>query len=232
MLDEREMKDHRSILRRVGWVLIIGGLIDIGFMVYCIANRTSYSSSFNVFAVIAGIFLLKGSLKAARIISWFMAFFIAIFAGVPVIMPFLFPFDLLLTYIKLAPASTAAGFIIFFPVIMGVLVWIYRKLTSQPVRTAMDEAGVNYTSFWWKPARGFWIGGCLALFVLVFLTLLMGGATADEAKRRAAVQVGEEYKFHVKSLNMSSGTGGKHVHAVVTAYNDTEIKNVVVEWSE
>lgn len=218
------------VLRRVGWTLIVGGLIDIGFMVYCIANQRSYFSSFNIIAVIAGIFLLRGSLKAARIISWLMAFFIAASAGVLVLMPFLFPFDLLLTHIKLAPATAVTGFI-FVVLIPVIMVWIYRELTTAPVRAAMDEAGVNYT-FWRKPARGFWIGGCLALFLIVLFSLLMGGATADEAKQRAATQVGKGYKFHVKSLKISSGTSGKHVYAVVTAYNRTQIKDVVVEWSE
>ena len=225
------MKDHHTILRRVGWVLVGGGLIDVGFMIYCIANQTSYSSSFNIFAVIAGVFLLMGSLKAARIVSWFMAFFIAGFAGVLIVMPFLFPFDLLLAYAKQA-SLTAAAWLIFVPVLMALLIWIYRNLTSLAVLTAMDEAQIDHTSFWRKPARGFWFGGCLAIFLLVFMSLLMGGATASQAIQRAAAQVGAGYKLHVKSINMSSGYAGKHVNAVVTAYNDSEIKDIAVEWSE
>ncbi len=225
------MKDYRTVLRKVGWVLIAGGLIDIGFMIYCIASGMSYSSSFNIFSVVAGVFLLRGSLKAARIISWFMAFFIAGFTGALIVMPFLFPFDLLVAYIRLATASAVAG-IVFVPVLMAVLVWIYRNPTSAVVREAMDEDQLDYTSFWRSPARGFWIGGCIPLFLIVFLGLLMGGATADQVKQKAAAQMGVGYKFHLKSLNMSSGTGGKHVHAVVTAYNTDAIKDIVVEWSE
>jgi len=161
-----------------------------------------------------------------------MAFFIAGFAGVLIFMPFFFPIDLLITYFKLEPAFSFSV-TIFVPIFIALLiVWIYRELTSQPVRKAMDEVGVNYTSFWHKPTRGFWVGGCLALLLFVLLSFLMGGATADQAKQRAAAQVGQGYKFHVKSMNMSTGTGGKHVRAVVIAYNDTEIKDIVVEWSE
>ncbi len=223
------MKDHYAILRRVGWVFIIAGLIDIGFMVYCIANKTSYSSSFNIFAVIAGIFLVKGSLKAARLISWFMAFFIAGSIGALVIMPFFYPVDLLLTSIRLAPKNSIIGVVILL-VFMAFFVWVYRELTSAPVRAVMDESGINYISFWWKPARGFWIGGLLCLILVIFLSFLMNGATATEAKQRAAVQVGEGYKFHVKSINMSSSSSGNHVHAIVTAYNSAKIKDVVVDW--
>ena len=225
------MKDHLAILRRVGWVFVILGLIDIGFMVYCIVNKTSYSSSLNIFAIIAGVFLLKGSLKVARLISWFIALIIAASIGNLVSMPFIYPVDLLLTYIRLEPISCIIG-VVSFLAIMVVAVWGYHEITSVPVRAAMDESGVNCTSFWWKPARGFWVGGCLALFLLIFLSLLMNGATATEVKKRAAVQLGEGYKFHIKSINMSSGSSGKHVQAVVTAYNSEKIKDVVVDWSE
>lgn len=46
------------VLVRTGKVLITVGVIDIGVMIYCIANEISYSSSFNIFAVIAGFFLM------------------------------------------------------------------------------------------------------------------------------------------------------------------------------
>ena len=50
---------RRTILRRVGVSLIAFGLFDIGVMVYCIINRINYSSSFNIFAVLAGIFVWR-----------------------------------------------------------------------------------------------------------------------------------------------------------------------------
>ena len=212
-------------------VLIIGGIVDIGFGIYCITNKIGYSSSFNIFTVIAGIFLIRGSLRAARIISLFLAFFISAFIALLIAVPFLLPLDLLYTHIRLATASVSVG-IIFISAVMVLLVWAYRKLTSPPVCAAMDDAEINYTSFWRKPARGFWYGGCLALSLLIFFSVFMSGITSDEAKRKATVEVGTGYKFHVKSLSVSSGTGGKHVHAVITAYNDTEIKDVIVKWSE
>ena len=44
--------DCRTVLKRVGVALIVFGAIDIGVMMYCIAHQISYSSSFNLFAVI------------------------------------------------------------------------------------------------------------------------------------------------------------------------------------
>jgi hypothetical protein len=50
---------HIPILKRVGAVLLAVGLIDIALMVHCIVNRISYSLSFNIVAVVAGIFLVR-----------------------------------------------------------------------------------------------------------------------------------------------------------------------------
>jgi hypothetical protein len=56
--------DHLPLLKKAGLVLVIVGLMDIGLMIYAIASRVSYSSSLNVFAVVAGAFLLRGNLRA------------------------------------------------------------------------------------------------------------------------------------------------------------------------
>jgi len=66
-----------AILRRVGTVLVVVGLLDIGGLIYCMANNVSYASSLNIFAVIAGLFLLRGNLGAAGLVRWFAAFLLA-----------------------------------------------------------------------------------------------------------------------------------------------------------
>ena len=57
-----DAQQHRSILARVGEVLLIVGVLDIGAMIYCIMKGISYASSFNIFAVWLGILLIRGSL--------------------------------------------------------------------------------------------------------------------------------------------------------------------------
>lgn len=159
------MADYRKILKRAGWVLVIVGLADIGYMIYCIANSRSYQSSFNIFAVVAGIFLLKGSLKAARIISMLTAFMIACFLGIMLLIPLLFPFDLLLAYLKLKPVSIGLELLIYIAIIL-FLIWLYRSLTSASVRAAMDESQINYSSFW-QGQR--WNFGLVAVALFCFL---------------------------------------------------------------
>lgn len=227
------MKDYREILRRVGRILIVTGVIDILHAVYCFATGRNILFSFNILLIISGFFILKGSLKAVRIVSWLLAFLIAFsFGSVIIVMPFRFPFDLLITFIKLEPIRSLTSFVFIPAVTIILLIWMYRELRSQAVLTALDEAEINYTSFWRKPSRGFWIGSFLILLSFVAIFFLMRGSTAGQVKQRATSQIGEEYKFCIKSLNISYGPKGKNIHAVVIAYNDNEIKNAVVEWLE
>lgn len=225
------MDEHIAILRRVGLALIILGLFDIGFMIYRIASQAGYFSSFNIFAVIAGVFLLSGSLRAARIVSWFAALLISGFIGFLLISPLLFPLGLIVTYLKLHTVFVFLGLLVGIGII-AFLIWVYRALTSAPVRNAMEQQGIISRALWRRPSRGFWVGGCLAVGLFIFAFILSHGETAEEAKQRAAAHVGPGYAFHITSINISSSSGVKHVRAVVTAYNDTEIKSIEIEWSE
>lgn len=231
-----KMQEHTGILRKVGLVLIIVGVIDVGIMIYCIANKISYSSSFNIFAVAAGIFLMRGSLKAARIVSWIAALFLGAFAVIMLFIPWLVPPDLIAAYLRLRTSHVAVSLAVYLLVI-ALLIWVYRTLTSAPIKDAMTQSGLMQKSFWQKPSRGFWVGGCIAIgtaiAVFMFLYLLNVSEIAGEAKRRAAVQFGSGYQFYVISLEISHpGKGGKRVWAEVIAYNDKDIKSVKVEWSE
>jgi hypothetical protein len=55
--------DYTAILRKTGWVLVAVGLIDIAMMIYTISLGMSYSSSLNIFAVVAGLFLIGGKIE-------------------------------------------------------------------------------------------------------------------------------------------------------------------------
>ena len=55
---------------------------------------------------------------------------------------------------------------------------------------------------------------------------LFNSESAVKAKELAEQQLGSAFKYHINSLSMS-GSGGS---AIVTAYNQKEIRNVHVEW--
>jgi hypothetical protein len=66
-----EETSYRSILKRVGTVLVLVGLADIGWMVYCIIHNLSYSSM-GVGLVICGTVAMNfviGGETAQRMIS-------------------------------------------------------------------------------------------------------------------------------------------------------------------
>ena len=123
------MENVINPFKRAGIGLLTIGLLDIGVMVYCIMNRISYSSNFNIFAVIAGIFLLRGGVKTARVIRWFFAFFIFGCFGMILLFPLLLPLDLLATQFKSNPVGVLFSYSI--PALyLAIIIWIYLELST------------------------------------------------------------------------------------------------------
>ena len=210
-----------DILRRVGLALIVVGLLDIGFMAYCIMNDLNYSSSLNIFAVIAGFFLLRQSMQTARIVSFFAAFMLAGFSLAAILFPLLMPFDLLVTQVRLNPLATIGAFI-FAAAFLVFAFWVYRSLTSPSVMEARRVAGVSAK----KPFVGFLAGIALAVGLSIVLALVNNGPAAEKAIAKAREQAGPDYSYYVTSMQWAGDSGS----AIVTAYNTTEIKEVRVEW--
>jgi len=133
---------HASILKRVGGVLLAVGLIDIAVMIYCVANHISYWSSFNIFSVVAGIFLLRGSLRAASLIRRFAVFILAGVLSLLIALPFLQPLDLTLTQLRLDPV-TFLGAVVIGAFALCLLFWVSRELGRQPIQAAFASAGIK-----------------------------------------------------------------------------------------
>ena len=217
------MEIHEQILKKVGLALLIVGLLDIGVMVYCIANNTSYSSSFNIFAVIAGVFLVRGSIRTASVVTFFSAFMLTGFIGFLVVFPFMEPFELKVIAFKLNPVSAIFSYAFALSAV-GFIYWVYHNLSSEPVMYARREAGLSYG----VPRLAFILGGMLVIGLSMAMYFINNGSKAAIAKSKASEQFGEMYKYHVTAMNFS----GDHVSAYLTAYHDDEIKEVRVEWSE
>jgi hypothetical protein len=217
------MTDYRAILKKVGLAWVAFGLADIAFMIYGITHGQSYSSSFNIFAVIAGIFLIRGSLGATTLVTWFSAFALTGFIGVLLVFPFLQPIGLLVVQAKLNPVGSAILWLMVIAVLM-LLGWSYRQLRSSSVLEARRASG--RTTVVPKVAIG--LGAALVAFLAIVLNMTLNGATGAKAVELARQQLGPNYRYFTQSFS----TGGGHTSAVVAAYNDNEIKYVPVEWSE
>ncbi|MDR0275361.1 MAG: hypothetical protein LBI48_08510 [Burkholderiaceae bacterium] len=218
------MKDYRATLKRVGLALVAFGLADIALMIYCILQDQSYSSSFNIFSVIAGVFLMRGSLGAARLITWFSAFMLTGFIGVIfLIFPFLQPIDLLVAQAKFDPVWFIALWLIAAAVLI-LLCWTYQQLRSSSVLAALQKSGRSTAT----PRLAIGLGIALVAVLVVALNMTLKGAAGDKAIELARQKLGPGYSYATQSIQWSGG----HSSAVVAAYNDREIKYVSVEWSE
>ncbi len=215
------MEELNNPFRKAGIALLVIGILDIGVMAYCIANKISYSSSFNIFSVIAGILLMKGGVKTARVVRWFSAFFIIAFIGMLFIFPITIPVQLLVTQVKLNPVGMLGSFA-FSISFIGVLIWVYKQLSSSVALAKLEQAGYKTG----KPKSALY--AALGVMVLggVMFGFLFNSESAEKAKALAKEQLGENYNYHISSLNMSGNKGS----AVVTAYNSNEIRNVSVSW--
>jgi hypothetical protein len=214
------MNDERQqILGRVGLALIVFGSLDIGVMTYCIVHRISYSSSFNVFAVLAGVFVWKGHPWWVLRVRNAAAFFIAGFCVAPLIAPFIVPIDLVSVAVRLHPVRA------LFAVLVGTgivvfLCWVYRQLSSPCiVRNESDQSK--------RSARApFVLGAVVALAVVVLVSLGLHGADARTAIQLARSKVEPGYRFWVSSLSSEND----HGRARVLAYDDRAIRTIEVEW--
>jgi hypothetical protein len=222
-----ETETYRAILKRVGLVLVVIGLIDVGVMVYCIVNRQSYSSSFNLFAVIAGIFLMRGGLRTAALVRWFSVFMLVGLLALAVVAPFLQPLDLSLTELRLSPGSFLIG-VIFYFFVLGLLYWVARQLGLEPVQIAIAKAGVKRRDVRYAIAAG--VG--LVMLLAITIPLISSGESAKRAKQIAQQEVGPGYQFHVSSIRISSVGSRTNASGVVTAWNHQEVRSVPFHWED
>ena len=218
---------YRVILKRAGYVLVAVGLIDIGWMVYCIINGVAYSSSLNIFAVIAGVLLIRGGLKTAGIVRWLALLAVSALVTVAVVLPVLQPLGLWLAEIRFHTLSVVTSAVLMVA-LAGALCWVARELGREPVQIARDAAGFKRRS-----ARVPILGGFgLVVLMSLMLAIFLNGESAERAKREAAKAVGPGFALHVTSLYINDSPGHKSVSAVVTAWNNKEVRDIPVQWEE
>lgn len=213
--------DARTILRRVGLALIVFGLLDIGVMIYCIANAIGYSSSFNVFAVLAGIYVRRGHPWWVKWTTRAAGFYAAAFCMMVLVFPFLFPVDLGALEFRLHPVGVIAGTIASIGVI-ALLVWVYRELRQAPILGIYTAQGYSPGRSWGAPV----CGATLALGVGVLFVSLMHGDAEKRAITLATAKMGPGYHYFVTRLNYAGDQGS----AEVLAYDDRAVRTINVEW--
>ena len=222
-------RDHLSVLKRTGVVLVTVGVLDIGLMIYAIMSSTSYSSSLNFFAVIAGIFILRGSLRAASLVRSFALFFAAALVAVLVVSPFIQPLDLTLTQARLNPGGFAT-LTLFLALALALFVWVARELGSPPVREAQASGGNPLTAR--RTVIPVSVGVALALLVAIVSAFVQRSESGSRAMQDARTKLGESYNYHVSSLNYNFSGGVTRVSGAVSAWKADTVQIVPFEWRE
>lgn len=222
-----QLTAHLPQLRKVGLLLIGAGLLDIGLMIYAIATRAPYSSSFNVFAVLAGVFLLRGNLRVASGVRWLALFFLAALASVVVVLPFLVPLGLLATYVQVNPLAYLGSSGVFAAAIL-LLFWVAKQLSAGCVAAARTAAG--------RKVRDARVPVAAAVGLVVILAGVNFKVQSSESAARAVAEarstLGSDYKFHVSSISYRSSSEGKSVSGVVTAWKSGVVKDLPFQWRE
>lgn len=218
---------YRPILQRTGMVLLVVGVIDIGVMFYCIANDIGYASSLNVFAAVAGIFMMRGSLRTASNVHGFAAMLLMALMASLLALPFFQPLDLTMTYVRLNP-FTALTAVLFALAFAGLAGWVTRELGRPVVQEAIAAAGVKQRRIGYNAL----IGLVIVVLGVVFVTAMHTGESATRARDMAQKQLGPGYHYHVTSLSMTGDGSRTNVSAQVTAWKHDEIRTVPVSWSD
>jgi hypothetical protein len=216
------MKSYMETLKRVGAVLVLVGMADVAYMAYCIGTGKSYSSGLNIFAVIAGVFLWRGHLGAAHLVTRFAALLLTGSIGTLLFLaPLLRPIDLWATQLRLNPIASILG-VVVTATMVGLLAWTYRELRSAPVIQALQSDGRSTAA----PRGAMAIGVIIPLTIAIVFYFTFGGEIGAKAIDLARAQYGVQYKYAPMAISQA----GNHVSAKLTAYNDHEIKEVTVEW--
>jgi len=190
--------NYYSLLKAVGVYFIVIGFLDIVVVIYGITHGLVYTCIiFGIFAV-AGILLLRGSLKTAHVVAWLSALVLAFSIGVFLLAPFIIPLDQIIAY-RNRYWHFFWGSIVLWIRLMIFLRQIYWRLTDGTIFSAMEDAKIDYRSFWRKPSTGFIAGILLSVMLFVFLGLVLGGVPPDQAKARELIKRVTSYKLFVTS---------------------------------
>ena len=219
------MQQSINPFRKVGIALLIIGSLDIGYMIYSIFNGFSYTSSFNIFAVVAGIFLIRGNLIAALITRFFVTFFVAAVFGIVILYFYLMPIDLIMVQIKLQSTSILS-FALIFSCVSAILIWMCIQFSTSESIQAFIDGGYKSTIPQLISFSAAAAGTLLMILIGVFFNFFYNSEVITKAVKSARAQYGNNYQYHVTSFNIEND----HGIATVIAYNNEAIKAIEVEW--
>jgi len=216
---------REAVFRRVGWALVALGVADIAVFVWSLQRDVFYPSSFNVFAVAAGLLMIRGNVTAAALVRWTVAFTLACIAALLPIAPVLVDPGFMRALGRVHPVGTSlalaglAGCVLLFA-------WMQFELERAVVTAALAAAGKR-----WRLRGAVLAGAVMTLVLAGLIAVLLRGEFAVQAADRAAAQLGTGYRYQVLTLGVFFERRGPYVTASVAGWNEHEVRVVPVRWS-
>jgi len=221
---------YRKRLRRVGVALVVIGLLDIAYTIYCIISQISPLSGPSIFAVVGGFYLVKGNLRAANVVSTFTALILMGLTSFFIFEILLRPLDFWLTFLRISSQESVQNIAIVL-LVLGFLLWVYWELMSKAVTDARRQAGISG----YLPIVGLILGIVLSSGTTLMKFIPTRSETARLAIQEAEEKYGSEYKYFVRHVSYASGSAlGKQVSISLIRYNKDEIRdfNIELDWSD
>ncbi len=232
-LEPQDQADHGSLMRNIGFVLMVYGGIGLVWGLAQAFVGGDFSPTSEMMAIVGGIFLWKQSLQSAYVVRILTAAFLAIEVTTILGYNIMYPPDLIRTYLR----SVSVGNLIFYNgfqvVSIIVALGVYRALGASRIQKAIQVAGKGSRRIWLRPWAGFIYGFAFPFFLMATVYTGTHGARAKQIVERARAEYGPEYQYFVKSISTNwSSNKGTTIRSVVLKYNDTSIKSVRIEWAE
>jgi hypothetical protein len=218
---------HIPLLRRVGAVLLAVGLILLAALGGGLLPGAAYTGGLGLGAVAAGVLVGRGSLRTALWLRWCAALWLAAGLSLLFFLPLMQPFSLTFAQLRLGQGPSPlwlAGAVLG----VGLMAWLVWQLGRAPIQAAWGPAGLAPRDLRIPSAAG--VGLVLALGV--FVVAMRVGAPAQQARALAEQAVGDGYRFHIVRLRREPVATGTRVTAVVTAWNESEIRRIPVQWEQ
>lgn len=209
--------DYQTQLRRAGVALITLGAIDIVYMLYCMLQGLSYTSSFNLLAVLIGVLLMRGGLRTARFAVPVLAFFatVLLIGGVGSAL------SIPVAVLKLSGAEFLAATGVL-TLTIAVLWFAHQCLKAESVLRAQEVAGVKHA----RSKSAVIAGTVVAALLVSLIWYLPRSAPAEQAVALAQAQLGPGFEVYVESIALSS----QENEAQLLAIKGEDVQRITVRW--
>jgi hypothetical protein len=212
---------------RVGLVLAVAGALGVAFTASQASGWWLLTYGADILALLAGALLLRENVRATRFVCAVMAFGTGATVVGLIGLAIVRPLDLTLTEVRLDPSSFVWPAVAVIGAVC-VQLWIVWELGREPVRAAISGAGLRP----WDPATPAKVGAGVMFVVALLLWVALHGNSATVAVSQAEQQLGPDYRYALTWIGPAKRGGRGAVDGVVTAWNQHEVRTVLLHWEQ